>query len=94
MGKSQRTVTVASLNRRTGKPRIKTRRMRDFGCYWVEEKTIDIRKGLRSKTHLNTLIHEMLHHFNPDWYEYKVRNVAKHMTDVLWKARYRRVERQ
>ena len=85
-------VPLRELNKRKGKPRIRHTRMRDFGCCWSDGQ-IEIRKGLRSKCHLDTLIHELLHHYNPLWTEKKVRQVAKHFTQILWKNRYRRIEK-
>ena len=40
---------------------------------------------------MDTLIHESLHIFFPDWSEYKVKTTAKKITAVLWDENYRKV---
>jgi hypothetical protein len=45
----------------------------------------------KSKEYLDTIIHESLHLTCPDWTEEKVVSVAKSLTDVVWRAMYRRL---
>lgn len=83
---------VKTLNKPKGKPRVRIKPIREFGLCWSDG-NIEIRKGLRAKCHLNTLIHELLHHYNPLWTEKKVRQVAQHMAQIIWGHRYRRLEK-
>jgi hypothetical protein len=48
---------------------------------------------MKGKQTLDTLIHELLHHYAPDWSENKVSRMASQMTEALWKQRFRRIER-
>jgi hypothetical protein len=77
----------------TKKPKVAVRKLPKgyYGLCWSDG-TIHIRKGLRWRSHLNTLIHECLHHFNWNWSEAKVRTVSKHLTEILIKHRFRRIE--
>jgi len=42
---------------------------------------------------LEVYIHEMLHHYAPEWSETKVSKTALAMSQILSKARFRRIER-
>lgn len=54
---------------------------------------IEIDPRLNGKQALDTLIHEMLHHYAPTWGENKVTRTASAMTTILWKHRFRRIEK-
>lgn len=56
------------------------------------EFTIEIDPRQKSKAYLDTLIHEMLHLYNPDWSEGKVAEVATEMTRVVWSMNFRRIK--
>ena len=60
---------------------------------WQGEGLIEVDPRLKAKPALDTLIHEMLHHYAPDWSESKVTRTASQMADVLWRSRFRRVEK-
>ena len=68
-------------------------REKALGLAWVGENKIEIDGRLKSKQYLNTLIHEMLHVYNPDWSESKVTKTANEMTDIIWSKNYRRIKR-
>lgn len=46
-----------------------------------------------SKERLDTLIHEALHHIRPEWDEAYVAKTSRKITNVIWRDRWRRVER-
>jgi hypothetical protein len=78
------------------KPRVQERllgRERAVGLCWQNCGLIEIDPRLRPKAALDTLLHEMLHHYAPDWSETKVSKTASGMADVLWQHRFRRIER-
>ena len=78
------------------KPKIQERKLgreRALGQCWQGEGLIEIDPRLKAKPALDTLIHEMLHHYAPDWGETKVRTTATQMADILWRQRFRRIER-
>jgi hypothetical protein len=54
---------------------------------------IEIDPRLRAKDALDTMIHEMLHHYAPEWGENKVQRTASAMAAILWQHRFRRMER-
>ena len=58
------------------------------GCGLIE---IDPRQSAKSR--LDTLIHEMLHHYNNDWTEEHISKVATDMCHIIWANRYRRIEK-
>ena len=77
------------------RPRIRERKLgrhRADGLYWAGG-LIEIDPRQLSRDRLDTLLHEMLHHYCPHWSEEKVTETARQMTSVLWRQRYRRVER-
>jgi len=54
---------------------------------------IEIDPRLTGKRSLEVYIHEMLHHYAPEWSENKVSKTALAMSQILFKARFRRIER-
>jgi hypothetical protein len=52
---------------------------------------IEVDPRQNSKDYLDTLVHEMLHHFFPRTSEWRVGKIANRMTDILWKNKYRRL---
>jgi hypothetical protein len=58
-------------------------------CTW-SDRLIEIAPGQSPKQLLDTIIHETAHAVNWRWSEKRVRELAKSITAVLWKAGYRR----
>lgn len=46
----------------------------------------------KGKLRLETILHEALHHLNPDWSESRVLRAGKRLAGILWKDRWRRLE--
>jgi hypothetical protein len=65
-------------------------RQQAWGVCWSDGR-IEIDPRQSSKDFLDTLIHEMLHHFWPDLEEEEVSKAARIMASVAWKLRYRRM---
>ncbi len=63
------------------------------GMAYIDENRIEIDPRQKSKEYLDTLIHEILHLFNPDWSETKVSKAANEMTKIIWDKNYRRVDK-
>jgi hypothetical protein len=68
-------------------------REKALGLAWVGENKIEIDGRLKSKQYLNTLIHEMLHIYNPAWPETRIDQTATEMCNVIWAKNYRRMKR-
>jgi predicted metalloprotease with PDZ domain len=68
-------------------------RQRAVGLAWSDAKIIEIDPRQTSKNYLDTLIHELLHVYNPEWSETKVTKTANEMTTIIWKKNYRRIKR-
>jgi len=66
-------------------------RERAAGQAWQGENLIEIDPRQSHKDYMDTLIHESLHIFFPDWSEYKVKTTAKKIAAVLWDENYRKV---
>ena len=78
------------------RPVIRDRKLgreKAMGQCWQGEGLIEIDPRLGAKERLDTLIHEMLHHYSPSWGEERVINTAAEMTNALWKDGYRRIQR-
>ena len=68
-------------------------RQQAVGQAYSDARVIEIDPRQRSKSYLDTLIHEMLHVYNPEWSESKVTKTANEMTDIIWQKNYRRIKR-
>ena len=58
-------------------------REKALGLAWVGENKIEIDGRLKSKEYLDTLIHEMLHIYNPTWPETRVAQTATEMCNII-----------
>lgn len=77
-------------------PKVEERKLgreKAVGLCWQGMGLIEIDPRLKAKDALDTLIHEMLHHYAPEWSETKVTKTATQMAGVLWAHRFRRIER-
>jgi len=68
-------------------------RQKAVGQAYADSRIIEVDPRQRSKNYLDTLIHEMLHVYNPEWSENKVTKTANEMTDIIWQKNYRRIKR-
>ena len=68
-------------------------RQHAVGQAYADAKVIEIDPRQTSKNYLDTLIHELLHVYNPDWSETKISKTATEMTQIIWKKNYRRIKR-
>ena len=68
-------------------------RQKAVGQAYTDARVIEVDPRQRSKSYLDTLIHEMLHVYNPDWSESKVTKTANEMTNIIWSKNYRRIKR-
>ena len=68
-------------------------REKAMGLAWVEDRKVEIDSRLDSKDFLDTLIHELLHIYNPHWSEIKTASTANEMTDLIWAKDYRRIKK-
>ena len=60
---------------------------------WEPTGKIDIKQGLKGVDLLDTVIHEMLHVYNPEMKEREVKRQAREISRALWGMNYRRVEK-
>jgi hypothetical protein len=77
-------------------PRVKERKLgreKALGLCWQGVGLIEVDPRLKARAAMDTLLHEMLHHYAPDWSETRVSKTASAMTTVLWMRRFRRVEK-
>lgn len=80
------------------RPRVKERKLGREGAdglFWAEGKLgiIEIDPRLSPKDRLDTIVHECLHHYNRRWSEAKVTKTATDIANILWRDRYRRIEK-
>ena len=68
-------------------------RQNAVGQAYTDSKVIEIDPRQTSKNYLDTLIHELLHVYNPEWSETKVSKTATEMTQIIWTKNYRRIKR-
>jgi len=57
------------------------------------DKLIEIDPRLSTKDRLNTVLHEGIHILDPNLPELKVRAYANRLADLLWRDRWRRLEK-
>jgi len=65
---------------------------RAWGQAHIEANKIEIDPRLRTKKHLEILLHEKLHLLHPDWSETAVIKESKELAKFLWDNHYRWVE--
>ena len=68
-------------------------RQKAVGQAYSDARVIEIDPRQNSKNYLDTLIHELLHVYNPEWSESKITKTANEMTAVIWQKNYRRIKR-
>ena len=68
-------------------------RQKAVGQAYSDARVIEVDPRQKSKNYLDTLIHELLHVYNPEWSETKVSKTANEITDIIWKKNYRRIKR-
>ena len=77
-------------------PRIKIvyRKLGREQAYGVasSDGVIELDSRLKSKKHLEVLIHEVLHILNPEDSEYAIIKKSVTLTKILWKEGYRRID--
>lgn len=82
---------------RTNKIKIiekKLGREKAWGQAWQDKPwSIEIDPRQKSRSYLNTLIHEMLHCLYPNDSETKIRKNADIMTKYIWEKSYRRIQK-
>jgi hypothetical protein len=77
------------------RPKIRERKLggRVWGNAYHGENLIEVDPRQRSRTRLDTVIHEILHLLAPDWSETKVKKSAREIARLLWGDRWRRVSK-
>lgn len=74
------------------KVKIKEKKLiKYFGYAYIGLNKIELRKGMKDKTYLGTLIHELIHILEPDESETAVAKKAATITHYVWKKGFRRV---
>jgi len=68
-------------------------REKNWGQAIFAEGKIEICPTQSQKRRLNTVIHEGIHILDPNLPELKVRAYANRLADLLWKDRWRRIEK-
>lgn len=63
-----------------------------WGIAHIGKNKIELDPTLKTKKHLEILLHEKLHLLNPEWSETKVINQSKGLAKLLWENHYRWVE--
>ena len=66
-------------------------REKAMGLAWVEDRRVEIDSRLTSLEYLDTLLHELLHIYNPEWSEIKVAQTATEIAMIIWAKDYRRI---
>ncbi len=61
-----------------------------YGYVAPETKKIRVSKGLRPKTEMDTIIHEVLHVLDPTKDESWIKESGTTLADILWKLGYRK----
>lgn len=76
------------------KPEVRERKLgkhRALGLCW-ENGLIEVDSTLTGKLRLDTICHELWHHYEPELPENEVNRRGTHFAQVLWDMGYRRVE--
>jgi len=68
-------------------------RERNDGQAIFADKKIEIDPRLSTKSRLNIVLHEGIHILDPNLPELKVRAYANRLSDLLWRDRWRRIEK-
>ena len=68
-------------------------RERNDGQAIFADKKIEIDPRLSTKSRLNIVLHEGIHILDPNLPELKVRAYANRVSDLLWRDRWRRIEK-
>jgi len=68
-------------------------RERNDGQATFADKKIEIDPRLSTKKRLNIVLHEGIHILDPNLPELKVRAYANRLSDLLWRDRWRRLEK-
>jgi hypothetical protein len=68
-------------------------RERNDGQAIFADKKIEIDPRLSTKARLNIVLHEGIHILDPNLPELKVRAYANRLSDLLWRDRWRRIEK-
>jgi hypothetical protein len=68
-------------------------RERNDGQAIFADKKIEIDPRLSVKSRLNIVLHEGIHILDPNLPELKVRAYANRLSDLLWRDRWRRIEK-
>lgn len=77
------------------KIKVKERKLRDyFGYAYPDTGLIEIKKGLRQRQYLGTLVHEILHVLYPNDSETKISIHSNTLTHHIWNKGYRRIASQ
>jgi hypothetical protein len=76
-----------------GKPKVVWRKLNKniYGEAYHDEYRVILRKGLKSKVALSTLIHELAHLILPDASETKIRQIESILIKEIWKLGYRKI---
>jgi hypothetical protein len=62
------------------------------GLYYFGSLTMEVDKRLKGNYAMEVFIHEMLHHYCPDWPEKKVDTIGSQMAAILKAHRFVRIE--
>jgi len=76
--------------------KLKYRRLgreKAWGQAYCGENMIEIDPALRGKHKLEIILHEAMHIQNPLWEEEEVIRKSKQMANLLWRERYRQIEK-
>ena len=66
-------------------------REKALGQAWVGAGLVEVDPRQPERERLDTIVHELLHHLEPDWDEQRVAVSAAWLATVLWRQGYRRI---
>ena len=90
----QECVTTKTTMRKYHKPRIINRKLGREGAWGQYEpgtRTIELDPRMSPQRSLGILVHESLHHLQPDMSESAVEVTAARLARILWEQDYRKV---